>query len=35
MVNDRPMLDLKHLGDICPDKNGTLSRHNFMNWGSK
>jgi hypothetical protein len=23
MDNDRPELDLKHLGDICPDKNGT------------
>jgi len=23
MDNDRPSLDLKHFGEICPDKNGT------------
>ena len=23
MDNNRPALDLKHFGDICPDKNGT------------
>jgi hypothetical protein len=34
MVNNRPLLDLKHFGDICPDKNGTSSKHNFMNWRS-
>jgi hypothetical protein len=23
MDNNRPALDLKHFGDVCPDKNGT------------
>jgi hypothetical protein len=32
MVNDRPLLDLKHFSDICPDKNGTSFKYNFMNW---
>jgi hypothetical protein len=27
MDNDRPSLDLKHIGDICPDKNGTSIRY--------
>ena len=26
MDNQRPELDLKFFNDICPDKNGTLSR---------
>ena len=34
MDNDRPLLDLKHFDDICPDKNGA-SKASFMNWGSK
>jgi hypothetical protein len=29
MDNDRPSLDLKYFGDVCPDKNGT-SRRSFM-----
>ena len=29
----RPSLELKHFEDICPDKNGTTSRHNCVNWG--
>jgi hypothetical protein len=24
MDKDRPSLDLKHFGDVCPDKNGML-----------
>jgi hypothetical protein len=32
MDNDRPSLDIKHIHDICPDKNGTF-KHSFMNWG--
>jgi hypothetical protein len=31
MDNDRPSLDLKYFGDICPDKNG-MSRCNCMDW---
>jgi hypothetical protein len=30
MDNDRPSLDLKYFGDICPDKNG-MSRCDIMN----
>ena len=26
MDNARPSLDLKHVDDICPDKNGTSKR---------
>jgi hypothetical protein len=31
MDNDRPELDLKYFGDICPDNNGT-SNSNFVDW---
>jgi hypothetical protein len=31
MDNERPSLDIKHIDDICPDKNGTSS-HGCMNW---
>jgi hypothetical protein len=30
MVNDRPLLDLRHFHDICPDKNGKSSKQNFI-----
>jgi hypothetical protein len=35
MDNDRPLLDLKHIDDICPDKNGTSkdSKQSFLKWG--
>lgn len=25
MENDRPVLDMKHFGAICPDKNGVCN----------
>ena len=31
MDNDRPSLDIKHFGDVCPDENGTF-KHSFMAW---
>src|ERR1700730_17881038 len=31
MDNNRPSLDLRHFGDICPDENGT-SKRDFINW---
>jgi hypothetical protein len=32
MDNDRPELDIKHFGDVCPDKNGVSKRKcNIMN----
>jgi hypothetical protein len=31
MDNARPALDLRHIDNICPDKNG-MSKHDFMNW---
>jgi hypothetical protein len=30
MGNDRPSLNLKHVKDICPDKNGTRSTYSSM-----
>jgi hypothetical protein len=30
MDNERPALDIKHIDDVCPDKNGK-SKHSFMN----
>jgi hypothetical protein len=32
MDNDRPSLDLKHIQDICPDKNGKLKYCSMMNY---
>jgi hypothetical protein len=29
MDNDRPELDLKYFGDVCPDKNG-MSKVDLM-----
>jgi hypothetical protein len=34
MDKDRPSLDLKHFGDICPDKNG-MSKLNAAAWGTE
>jgi hypothetical protein len=35
MDNDRPSLNLKHIDEICPDKNGTSkdSRQSFLKCG--